>query len=144
MKTIEETLQDLTLVVDMLKDRGESYNIGCSEDQFYSMIKRARRNNPQKPIRILRDWIWWQIEYPQAELDRLKENGLQPVRIKADKVLLDETDRYESDHWIITSLLVEFRHNCLFETEDITYILCGPGTQKNLVPEQIEFFLGLP
>jgi hypothetical protein len=143
MKTIQETLEELALVSDMLNDRGDIYDVGCSEEQFYTMIKSARRNNPHKPIRILRDWIWWQIEYPQAELDKLSEKGLQPARIRADSVLFDETEMYESDHWIITSLLVEFRHDCLFESEDMTYILCGPGTRKCLTPEQIGFFLGL-
>ena len=143
MKTIQETLEELALVSDMLNDRGDTYDVGCSEDQFYTMIKSARRNNPHKPIRMLRDWIWWQIEYPQAELDKLHEKGLQPARIRADNVLFDETEMYESDHWIITSLLVEFRHDCLFESEDMTYILCGPGTRKCLTPGQIGFFLGL-
>lgn len=143
MKTIDDTLKDLELISDMLNNKGDLYDIGCSENQLYTMIKRARRNNPQKPIRILKDWIWWHIEYPQAKLDHLKENGLQPVRIRADSVLWDDTSLYEPDHWIITSLLVEFRHNCLFESEDVTYILCGPGTRKNLVPEQIGFFFGL-
>lgn len=143
MKTMKDAIQDLGLFLDILEDRGDPFDIGCSDDQFFTMIKSARRNNPQKPIRILKDWIWWQIEYRQEELNRLTENGLQPVRIRADQVLLDETKMYEQDHWIITSLLVEIRHNCLFESEDVTYILAGPGTRKHISPEQIGFFLGL-
>lgn len=143
MKTMADALVDLEQFIDILKDKGTPYDIGCSEDQFFTMIKSARRNNPKKPIRIVKDWIWWSIEYPQTELSRLKEKGLQPARIRADQVLLDETNMYESDHWIITTHLVETRHDCLFESEDITYILCGPGTRKSVTPEQLGFFLGL-
>ena len=46
METVEDTLKDVALVLDMLKDCGDRYDIGCSDDQFYSIIKRARRYNP--------------------------------------------------------------------------------------------------
>nr|WP_320135561.1 hypothetical protein [uncultured Amphritea sp.] len=143
MKTTKEALKDMKQIIDILEDKGEPFDSGCSEDESVTIIERARRKSPQKPIRIVSDWIWWQIEYPLADLSRLAERHLQPVKIRADQILLDETNTYGGEQTLISTHLVDIRYDCVFESEDITYILCGLGTRKNVTPEQLAFFIGL-
>jgi len=142
MQTTKTVLKQLEQVLHLLEGPGSACDYGCPDDRFYWAIQTARRANPRKPIRIVKDWSWLEIEYDERMLGELTTKGLQPIRIKADSVLLDETKTYEQDHWLISSHLVDFRENYIFETEEITYILACEGTAKTVTPESLQFFIG--
>ncbi|MDT4869884.1 hypothetical protein FQZ97_1049380 [compost metagenome] len=59
---------------------------------------------------------------------------MQPAVILADKVVLDSRGRFATGHWERSTLLVEHRDGCLFETRNTRYVLMGTGRRKTTTP----------
>jgi hypothetical protein len=83
-----------------------------------------------KPYRIVRQWIWADLDVGEKIIDDLQQKGLKPVMVYADEVMFDSTHRFARGNWVRTTPLVKFTPPCIFETINTVYILVSEGKRK--------------
>ena len=96
---------------------------------------------PYKPVCVVNNWMWWDLEVTDQHEQLLKQNGQQAALIKADTVIDDEAGRLRPGDWVRSSPLVSFSENCIFETQNTVYLLVGKGSRKRIsLDTAIAFF----
>ena len=87
---------------------------------------------PYKPVCVVKNWMWWDLEVTEQQKQLLKENDQHAGLIKADTVIEDEAGRFRPGDWVRSSPLVNFTENCIFETKNTVYLLVGKGSRKTI------------
>ncbi|MCP3430658.1 DUF6957 family protein [Stutzerimonas stutzeri] len=84
---------------------------------------------PGRQFCLIRNWIWIDLDLPDAARDGMSSMQLQPVMLYGD-VLIDSVGRFDEGDWLRSTPLVSFSQGCLFETRDTVYVLLGHGLRK--------------
>ena len=79
---------------------------------------------------LVRDWIWVDLDLPEAVREELNRIPLLPVMLYANCVVTDSLGRFGKGDWVRSTPLVSFTHGCFFETHDTVYALLGHGVRK--------------
>lgn len=112
---------------------GESTDYGCPEADIEHYKGIARSQHPGWPICVVSDWKWIDTQtsiIDPEHLDRIKVIDVQYICAKT--ILEDEAGR--RFRGVVTSVLTEFTHGCIFKTRNTTYILVGTGLRISLPP----------
>jgi hypothetical protein len=122
----------LSKIADMLSDDGELFDAGCSSNQIDHFIEISRNVAPKKQVCVVKNWMWWDLQFSEAEIQRISKLGLKAAMIKSDYVIEDEAGRFNDGDWVRSSCLKQFHASCLFETQNTVYLLVGSGTRKTI------------
>ncbi len=87
-----------------------------------------------RPICIISSWIYWDITYQAEDVQKLKERGFLPAAIFSENLIWDEQDRWSPGSCVKTTWLKRFEFNCIFHTQNTTYLLVGAGTRCPISP----------
>jgi hypothetical protein len=79
---------------------------GLSESQARELGVERYMNSPAKKVRIVRDWVWLDIQVPQSEATVLEEDGFMPAVLYASWVVHDFSDSFKAGDWLCSSVLV--------------------------------------
>ncbi|WP_051050774.1 DUF6957 family protein [Metapseudomonas furukawaii] len=90
--------------------------------------------SPTRPFCLVTSWHWLDLELSEQDRQKVEAAGMQPVVILADNVVFDSRSRFATGHWVRSTLLVEHRDGCLFETRNTRYVLMGEGRRKKTTP----------
>ncbi|OUS23369.1 hypothetical protein A9Q98_14880 [Thalassotalea sp. 42_200_T64] len=122
---IENQITQLTKV---LYGQGTSTEFGCSDEDVDTMKAFCQKLEPYKPYCVVKHWTIWDIQTPV-----ITEGKHPPMAlIKADHILDDELQRFPVGGWVRSTAIVEIYKNCIFRTNNSSYILVGSGTRKNV------------
>ncbi len=88
--------------------------------------------NPDKPIAIITDWVWWDLEVTAEQRQLLVDMGMLPIVLQSNNLMYDERKRFKPGSRVRTSLLSKFHKSAIFETKNTFYILIGPGQRKSV------------
>lgn len=97
----------------------------------------ARKRYKWMPLCAVEEWIILDAIVTDAERAKVAAAGCQPMFMFAHKVVDDEQRRFESGHWVRSSMGTAFKEGYLFETRNTVYVLLGPGHRKSASIEAI-------
>jgi len=121
-------MSDIASVTDLLYREGEPVPGG--DLTVEDARKLGSSHSGYKPFRIVRDWIWADLDVGEKIAADLQQQGLQPVMVYAHEVVFDSTHRFAPGNWVRTTPLLSFTPPCIFETRNTVYILLGEGKRK--------------
>lgn len=89
----------------------------------------------QKPkrIRVVKNWVIWKLNVSDFEAIGLDTLGFKNMMIYGT-IAYDSIDKWSPGLSVRSTLLVDFRESCIFETKNTNYILLGSGTIKSVDP----------
>lgn len=108
-----------------------------SELSLEDVILAARQHYKHLPLCVVEEWIILDAIVTDAERAKVAAAGCQPMFMFAHKVVHDEQRRFESGHWVRSSMGTAFKEGYLFETRNTVYVLLGPGHRKSSSIEAI-------
>jgi len=121
-------MDDLHVMTDLLLGEGEPMPGG--EMTLEEAIALGKSEAKDKPIRVVRDWIWADLDVSETEAKAMQEQGFQPVMVYAHYVMHDSSYKFGTGFWVRTTPLIRFTPPCIFETANTVYILIGEGKRK--------------
>ena len=102
---------------------------GCAlPDQ--EAIERAKALYPNKKFCLVQDWVLLDLVGPEADIGRIRREGLEPVILYSHRVIFDSKRRVDFGGWIRSLFQLSFSHEGFFETKNTVYILVGRGFRK--------------
>lgn len=117
---------------DFLSSKGEEIHSACDDEA--AGIALAQELCPGKPCCSVRQWILVDLDISDDKKALVTEQGFQPILLYAHTVVTDSARRFSPGDWVRSTLLVERKSNCLFETQNSVYILLGTGSRKTAEP----------
>lgn len=121
-------MTELNEVIDLLNGESDSMQGGNLTLEEAKVMGEAHAGF--KPYRVVRDWIWADLDVSEKNVKDLEQQGLKPVMVYAHKIMFDSTQRFEPGNWVRTTPLIQFTPPCIFETNNTVYILVGEGKRK--------------
>lgn len=119
-------------VSEFLSSEGEVINSICDDEA--AGVAMAQELCPEKPYCSVRQWVLVDLDISDNKKAMVTEQGFQPVLLYAHVVVTDSARRFEPGDWVRSTLLVDLKSNCLFETQNSVYILLGAGSRKVAAP----------
>lgn len=119
-------------ISDFLSSKGEE--IHSASDDEAAGIALAQELCPGKPYCSVRQWILVDLDISDDKKALITEQGFQPILLYAHTVVTDSARRFSPGDWVRSTLLVDRKSNCLFETQNSVYILLGTGSRKTAEP----------
>lgn len=89
-----------------------------------------------RPVCLVRDWIWYDIDIPSHVCAQFQREGLNPSIVFSRNVIFDSANRVPLKGWVRTSLLVNYRDH-LFRTRNTVYVLVGNGQRRLSRPSDL-------
>ncbi len=89
----------------------------------------------RRPLCIVSNWIYWDIEYSEKHNAALKEKNFLPAAIFSENLIWDEQKRWPPGYCVKSTWLQHFEFNCVFHTQNTSYLLVGPGTRYSISAE---------
>ena len=119
-------------ISDFLSKEGEAIHSACDDEA--AGIVLAQELCQGKPYCSVRQWILVDLDISDDKKALVTEQGFQPVLLYAHTVVTDSARRFSPGDWVRSTLLVDQKSNCLFETKNSVYILRGAGSRKTADP----------
>lgn len=115
-------------ISDFLSDDGEAIHSACDDEA--AGIVMAQELCLGKPYCSVRQWVLVDLDISDGKKALVTEQGFQPILLYAHNVVTDSAGRFAPGDWVRSTLLVDLKSNCLFETKNSVYILLGAGSRK--------------
>lgn len=115
----------------------EGIELQGSELTLDEAVALARTRYKWMPLCAVEEWIILDAIVTDEERAKVTAAGCQPIFLFAHKVVHDEQRRFESGHWVRSSMGTAFKEGYLFETRNTVYVLLGPGHRKSSSIEAI-------
>ena len=122
-------------VAGMLYSPGIDCDFGVDESLLPVMIEIARGRHPNRAVRAVKNWMWWDFEVSETDLHRFEENGVKPAMLFAHYLIWDSRGHWSEGWNVKSTVLVKFEENCFFITRNTVYILVGKGSRKVVDPD---------
>ncbi|MGB4074763.1 DUF6957 family protein [Pseudomonas sp.] len=119
-------------VSDFLTRAGEPIESSCDDED--TGIALAQEMCQGKQYCSVRQWIIVDLDISDDKKALVIEQGFQPFLLYAHIVVTDSARRFSPGDWVRSTLLVDLKNNCLFETQNSVYILLGGGSRKTAEP----------
>ncbi len=94
----------------------------------------------RRPLCIVSNWTYWDIEYSEKDIATLKEEDFLPAAIFSENLIWDEQKRWPPGYCVKSTWLKTFELNCIFHTKNTSYLLVGPGTRFSISPATFNSF----
>lgn len=115
-----------------LSNKGEAIYSACDDEA--AGIALAQELCPGKPYCSVRQWVLVDLDISDDKKASVAAQGFQPILLYAHTVVTDSARRFSPDDWVRSTLLIDLKSNCLFETKNSVYILLGAGSRKTAEP----------
>lgn len=119
-------------VSEFLSSEGEVINSICDDEA--AGVAMAQDLCPEKPYCSVRQWVLVDLDISDDKKALVAEQGFRPILLYAHAVVNDSACRFSPGDWVRSTLLVDLKSNCLFETRNSVYILLGAGSRKTVEP----------
>ncbi|MFY0677867.1 MAG: hypothetical protein JXR18_11340 [Neptuniibacter sp.] len=119
-------------------DPGEVFDAGYMNSEPGTLLDIATSISSSKPIRIVDEWTWLDIEYESEVMKMIENEGLQPVMLFALSIVYDSTQPDSVGNWVRTSMLKKFHAPGIFETRNRLYVMINSGRRKGVPPSYID------
>jgi hypothetical protein len=119
----------------MLYETGVICDFGIDESLLPAMIDMAKTCYPNRAIRAVKNWMWWDFEVSEETRKLFQESGIKPAIVFAHYLIWDSSRRFQEGWNVKTTALVRFEENCFFITRNTAYILVGKGHRKTVDPQ---------
>lgn len=117
-------------VVDFLSMESGRPMQGCAPEDIEGLLAQVEARFPGKPICVVSNWIYADLEVTDGQRSVFQQQGLNPVLLWAHTVLIDDRRPHYVGHCVRSTVQVSFTEGCLFETRNTVYVLRGPGVGK--------------
>ena len=124
-------------IFSMLYSPGIDCDFGVDESLLQVMIGIARGRHPNRAVRAVKNWMWWDFEVSEKDLHRFEENGVKPTMLFAHYLIWDSRGHWSEGWNVKSTVLVKFEENCFFITRNTVYILVGKGSRKTVDPDLV-------
>ncbi|WP_417702885.1 DUF6957 family protein [Pseudomonas sp.] len=124
--------ENIEKISDFLSSQGEAIPSACDDE--VAGIALAQKLYPDKPYCSVRQWILVDLDISDDKKALVAEQGFRPILLYAHAVVNDSACRFSPGDWVRSTLLVDLKSNCLFETRNSVYILLGAGSRKTAEP----------
>lgn len=121
-------MNELNEVTDLLYGDGEPMQGSDLALEDAKALGRAHAD--YKPFRVVRKWIWADLDVDENVVRDLHQQGLNPAMVYAHEVMFDSTGHFAPGNWVRTTPLVKFTPPSIFETTNTVYVLVGEGKRK--------------
>lgn len=121
--------------------QGNACEFGCANSEIFDRITLARKNNPNKGICVVRNWMILDCVYgdvPGAG-SRISRNKKTSSLLYGGYVLFDLPQRFPDGRRILTSPLIALEPPAFFITLNTVYLLVGHGSRKKIKARTIGF-----
>jgi len=125
-------MEAMESMIEEFSNPGEKFDAGCDENNIERYMSICRSINSRKQVCAVKRWQWWDFDIEEEPADIYHKTGRYPCLINADHVIVDQAGRFMAEEWVRSSLLMNFSHNCIFETSNTFYLLVGGGTRKTI------------
>lgn len=132
----------LTQIYEAYEGNDIPCDYGCSEKSIDIMIKETKIIEPYKPYCIVENWIWLDFSFSEADAKVFTERDFKPCLVRSKKVIEDEAKRLHIGTSVRSTWLRSFHNNCIFMTQNTSYILVGKGSRVSVSPEILSVILG--
>jgi len=122
-------------ISEFLSSEGEVIHSACDDEAVG--VGLAQELCPGKPYCSVRQWILVDLDISDGKNALVTDQGFQPVLLYAHTVVTDSAQRFAPGDWVRSTLLVNLKNNCLFETKNSVYILLGAGSRKTADPDLV-------
>ncbi|MBF8776287.1 MULTISPECIES: DUF6957 family protein [Pseudomonas putida group] len=115
------------LIADILYGPAKPLNGATLSDEYLARI--AAEDYAGQNVRVVRHWLLLDVVLPEHEQTQLAKVGMQPTVLYACRIVHDSHAEASEDRDIVTGYESE-SIGCVFNADDTTYILAGPGGRK--------------
>jgi len=106
-------------------------------DTDEALINLVKAIFPRKPYCLVDDWIVFNVDVTEHELQKIHAAGKLPLVLFAHNVRFDSERRFDVGDWVRSTMAMSFQDGFLFETWNTIYVLVGPGHEKTASLETI-------
>ena len=129
-------LPSLNEVMTALFGDSGSVHDGFSESHAWELAIELYKNSPAKIVRIVRDWVWLDVQAPERDTAMLEEKGFMPAVLYAHAVIHDFSKDFDAGDWVCSTVLVKDSTSSMpIETKNSFYILVGRGYRRKVRPQ---------
>ncbi|MFO1387703.1 DUF6957 family protein [Cellvibrio sp.] len=122
-------------VADALYRKGTPCDFGIDDSCLPAMIELAFARYPNKAVRAVKDWAWWDLAISNESRPQYAAAGVQPAIVFSTYLIWDSREQWSEGWNVKTTVLVSFEENCMFITRNTVYILVGHGYRKTVDPQ---------
>lgn len=102
---------------------------GCTLEDTEA-VGRVRLLFPGKKYCLVQNWVLLDLTGPNVALERIRDEGLEPVILYAHRVIFDSKRRVDFGGWIRSMFQLSLSSEGYFETKNTVYIMVGQGFRK--------------
>jgi hypothetical protein len=128
------SLDYIQQIHSMLTEPGEACEFGCNESELEKILPELLLRS--KKVRVVKNWTIWRLDVSERDITVLERTGLKNMMIYAT-IAYDSIDPYAADTYVRSTLLINLRDNCIFETKNTNYVLLDSGTIKTVDVEAV-------
>lgn len=124
--------------IEEFEDSGIIFDAGFIDTPTDELLEIAHRINPYKPVRIIDQWTWLDVNFSPEEWAFFEAQGLKPSMLMALSIVYDSTQPDSIGHWVRTSPLAVFHEPGIFETKNRIYVMVNKGRRKSVSSDYID------
>ncbi len=113
---------------------GEKCSLGIPHCEI-PIWKEKLLATSETPICIVSEWIIWDFDITNQDKQKYLDKGLMPCALFSQSIVWDEQERWPPGAYVKTTALVKLTNNCIFQTQNTTYLLAGVGQRTKIKPE---------
>jgi len=95
-------------------------------------IHAAQKRFPGRSFCVVDEWVWLDLDAPEAVIQGLSGEGKKPVMLLVLNVLFDSTTASKEPQLFRSTPLIEFNDGMFFHTKSKLYVLTGQGRRKSM------------
>lgn len=123
----------------IISEPGKSCEFGCVNSEIFECIKIARKNNPNRGVCVVRNWMILDCIHGDVPGSRIGRNNKTLSLLYGGNVLFDLPPRFSVGRRILTSPLIALESPAFFITSNTVYLLVGQGSRKKIKSRTIGF-----
>ncbi len=112
---------------------GERCSLGIPRTEV-SAWKEKLLTTSDTPICIVSEWIIWDFVITEQDKQTYLDLGLMPCALFSQSLIWDEQERWPQGACVKTTVLVELKDSCIFQTKNTAYLLVGDGQRTKIKP----------
>jgi hypothetical protein len=119
---------ELALLADLLYGPGSVLNGAKLDDA--ELVRASHEAFEGRPFCVVRHWMLMDVMLPVAQEREVIRQGLEPCILYAQAIVYDSQGELKSGDSLLSDYQRDF-DGCIFETQDVLYILAGRGSRKH-------------
>lgn len=125
--------QHLEAITDALYGADGLCKAGCAEEEAWKICDELLSSASGRPVRIIRNWIWFDIEVSEEDLEQMNKNGFMPSLIYSHYVIHDSSGNFARGYWVCTKALpLNSSPSSVVASRNTDYVLVGDGHRRKV------------